>query len=172
MRARLETERLIIRDILPEDAEAVFGWAGDPVVNKYMIYPKHQSPEHTRAWLMTRDLDSPDSIDLGFELKETGQLIGMGGLFYHPETDVWTVGYNLRADKWGNGYVPEAIAAIIEYVRSIREVKAIEGEYAAENEKSGRVMDKLGMTFVRDSEYTKFDGSATFKSKVKRIDYK
>ena len=35
----LETERLLLRQLTLDDREAIFKWAGDPRVNKYMIYP-------------------------------------------------------------------------------------------------------------------------------------
>lgn len=40
MRVRIETQRLILRNLVPEDYEAAFQWCGDPKVNKYMIYCK------------------------------------------------------------------------------------------------------------------------------------
>ena len=162
MKATIETERLILRPVYPEDAEAIFKWAADPVVNKFMIYPLHASVDATREWLKGRDLDDPDSIDLGFELKETGELIGMGGFYYKEDIDAWSVGYNLRADKWGHGYTPEAIKGILAYLEKIRPVHAIIGEFAKENPKSGRVMEKLGMHYLKDTTYTKLDGSVTF----------
>ena len=47
----LETERLIIRPLSVDDLDAVFNWAGDFRVNKYMIYPLYKSPEDGREWL-------------------------------------------------------------------------------------------------------------------------
>ena len=162
MRVTIETERLILRPVYPEDAEAIFKWAGDPVVNEFMIYPLHPNSDATREWLKSRDIDDPDECDLGFTLKETGELIGMGGLCYNKENDWWTVGYNLRADKWGNGYVPEAIKGIIDYVDKIRPIRAIQGVYCKQNKKSGRVMEKLGMHFHKATTYSKTDGSVTY----------
>ena len=40
---RIETQRLILKPITLEDAPAVFVWASDPAVNRYMPYPLHQS---------------------------------------------------------------------------------------------------------------------------------
>ena len=39
----IETERLILRQISVDDADDVFEWASDPVVNKYMPYPLHKN---------------------------------------------------------------------------------------------------------------------------------
>ena len=165
MKRTIETERLILRTVTVEDAEAIFKWASDPEVNKFMIYPLHPDIEVTREWLKSRDIDGTDEFDLGFVLKETGELIGQGGLCYHEDLDVWAVGYNLRKDYWGRGLVPEAIKAIIDFVDKEKGIRAIVGEFAKDNSKSRRVMEKLGMTYWKDSTYTKLDGSATFESK-------
>jgi len=170
MNVILETERLILRPVDAEDYLAVYAWAGDPVVNKFMLYPLHPNAEATKEWLSSRNIDDPDSCDLGIVLKETGELIGMGGL-NKKEEGLWNLCYNLRSDTWGNGYVPEAMKAIIDYTRSVTEVKAIEAEYALENTKSRRVMEKLGMSFNRKTTFTKLDGSATFEAEIYRIDF-
>ena len=81
----LETSRLLLRPVTPEDYQAVFRWCGDPKVNKYMSYPLYKRAEAVRAWLESKPVASPDEFDYGFVLKETGELIGEGGMFYHPE---------------------------------------------------------------------------------------
>lgn len=171
MRVVIETERLIIRPVAPEEYEACFKWCGDPEVNTYLIYPVYKKAEDVRTWLEGRNIDDPDNYDLGFELKESGELVGMGGLVYDSDKKIWKLGYNLRKDCWGNGYVPEAMNGIIEHIQRVRELKVLEGEFAKENSKSKRVMEKLGMIYNRDSEYTKLDGSRTFKSEVYRREW-
>lgn len=52
---------------------------------------------------------------------------------------------------------------ILEYALSTKDVKVIAGTFAVENIGSRRVMEKLGMTYLEDTEYTKFDDSETFK---------
>ena len=43
-------------------------------------------------------------------------------------------------------------------------------EHAADNPASGRVIEKCGLHYVRDGEYTSFDGTKTFKSKIYESD--
>ncbi len=171
MKVWVETERLILRPLVPDDAEAVFRWGGDPAVNEYMIYPLYHRAEDVRAWLENRDPDDPDSYDEGIVLKSTGELIGSGGLVYRPERGAWEIGYNLRADQWGRGYTVEMLNALMDTVRKTRTVEAIDGVFAAENHKSRRVMEKLGMVWVRDTEYTKHDGSRTYAAKYYRRNF-
>ncbi len=168
MKAYFETEHLLIRPLVPEDAEAAFLWCGDPLVNTYMIYPLYHRAEDVRAWLMSRDVNDPDNYDEGIVLKRTGELIGSGGMRYQPERHAWEIGYNIRRDQWGHGYTVEYLTALIDYVRRFRSVEAIDGIFAAPNHKSQRVMEKLGMVYVRDTSFSRLDGSETFAAKYYR----
>ncbi len=171
MRINFETERLIIRPFGPEDAEAVFRWCGDPAVNTYMIYPLYHRVEDVRAWLESRNVDDPDNYDEGICLKSTGELIGSGGMTWHPERNAWEIGYNIRADQWGHGYTGEYLTALMEEIRKVRPVEAIDGIFAAANSKSRRVMEKLGMVYVRDTSFDRLDGSETFPAKYYRRNF-
>ena len=171
MKINFETERLMIRPLTPDDAEMAFRWCGDPKVNTYMIYPLYHRLEDVRTWLETRDADDPDNYDEGIVLKSTGELIGSGGMRWHAERNAWEIGYNIRADQWGNGYVVEYLNALIEQIRKVRPVDAIDGVFAAENHKSQRVMEKLGMHYFMDTSFAKLDGSEVFPAKYYRRDF-
>ena len=168
MKVNFETERLIIRPLVPDDAEAAFRWCGDPDVNAFMNYPLYHRVEDVRAWLEGRNVDDPDNYDEGICLKSSGELIGSGGMRYVPERNAWEIGYNLRADQWGHGYTVEYLTALLDLIRKGRPVEAIDGIFAAENSKSRRVMEKLGMVCVRDTRFDKLDGSQSFPAKYYR----
>ena len=166
MKFRLETERLMLRNITPDDWQAAFQWCGDPDVARYMIYPVYTKAEDVKTlWLDSLDPDDPDSCDAGIVLKETGELIGSAGIYYRPEKDLWTIGYNLRKDQWGHGYAGETILGLLDFVRQTRQVRGIQGTVASENFRSRRVMEKLGMAFAEDIVLTKLDGSASYPGK-------
>lgn len=166
----LQTRRLLLCLVTPDDYQAVFRWCGDPKVNRFMMYPLYKSAEAVRDWLESRRVDSPDEYDYGFVLKETGELVGEGGMFYHPEEDIWHIGYNLRSDLWGRGLTTEAMRAVIDYVCSVREVRSIEACHAVDNPASGAVMEKLGLRYVADTQYSKLDGSQSFPARAYRWD--
>ena len=172
MRINLETERLLLRNLTPEDYRAAFLWCGDPDVARYMVYPVYTRAEDVKAWLETLDPENPDEYDAGIVLKSTGELIGSGGLYYRPEDDLWTIGYNLRKDQWGHGYAREMIEGLLEQVRKDRDVRGIRGTFAAANHRSQRVMEKLGMTYVEDVTLSKLDGSDSYPGKLYRRLYR
>ena len=68
----LETERLILRPISVDDLDAVFKWAGDSRVNKFLIYPLYKNSEDGREWI-THLYEKEKNIDYGFVYKETGK---------------------------------------------------------------------------------------------------
>ena len=64
------------------------------------------------------------------------------------------------------GYATEAAKRMIEFVRKEHNAGRITAEHAVDNPASGRVMEKCGMHFVRFGEYSSFDGTRKYRSKV------
>ncbi|MCR5249902.1 MAG: GNAT family N-acetyltransferase [Lachnospiraceae bacterium] len=170
MRVTIETERLILRNVSPDDYQACFKWCGDPDVNRYLIYKLYEKAEDVKTWLESRNEDDPDNYDLGIVYRETGELIGMGGLV-HKGDGLWVLGYNLRKDMWGKGIVLEAMNGIISHLRQNGKLRVVEGQFCKENVRSRRVMEKLGMSYYEDSSYVKADGSRVFEAETYRITY-
>ena len=172
MKLTLETERLILRPLTVADAEHIFTtWTSDPQVTRYMIYPTHASVEVTRSWLadVEKNRDSEEEVDLGFELKATGKLIGSGGAYYKADKKAYSIGYNIARDYWGNGYATEAMTAIMQYLIKEKGAKRFISEHAVDNLASGRVMEKLGLKYYADGSYAKYDGQV-FQAKLYKMD--
>lgn len=60
---------------------------------------------------------------------------------------------------------------IIEYARANYSGKIITGTFAIENTASKHVLEKLGMKFYKDFEYSKFDGSESFKAQIYAMEF-
>ena len=165
----IETERLILRPLSTEDAEAVFEWTGDERVAKYMIYSTHENSDVTKQWLSTLKTLENEYI-WGFVRKSDGKLIGSGGIRYRTDEDRWSFGYNIRYDCWNQGYTTEATLRMMEYVRENHGAKRFVAEHAADNPASGRVIEKCGLHFVGYGEYSSYDGSKTYRAKVYEMD--
>lgn len=166
----LETERLILRPLTLADKDSIFKWASDLRVSKFMRYSNYNSPDDADFWLNNIYLDE-GQLEYGFVWKENKDLIGSGGLIFNPNTNIWTLGYNLRFDMWNKGIATEACKKIIDFARKNYNAKKIESVFAIDNPASGHVMEKLGMKFCEDCEYSKFDGSQTFKAKKYQLDF-
>ena len=163
----IETDRLLLRALSPEDAEAAFAWCGDPQVNRFMPYPLYTRVEDVRAWLT----DAADSQwEFAFVRKSDGLLMGSGGVS-PGETpgDPWEVGYNLRRDCWGRGYATEAARAMIGFAFRTFGVRDFSANHAKGNPASGHVMRRCGMVFDHEGEYARFDGSEVFPADFYRL---
>ena len=165
----LETERLILRPLTVDDADAVFVWASDPVVNRYMSYPLHTDIEVTRQWLRSVEQGPEDNYEFGFVRRIDGLLMGTGGIRRQKDGS-WDFGYNLRHDCWGRGYATEAAKAMIAFAHDALGAKVFTAFHAVDNPASGRVKEKCGLVYQHEGEYSKVDGSETFRTKFYRLE--
>lgn len=165
----IETERLILRPLTVDDAEAVFEWAGDERVAKYMIYSRHTDIGVTKQWLSSLET-LENEYSWGYVRKSDGKLIGSGSIRYRTDERSWSFGYNFRHDCWNMGYATEATKRMIEYVRREHNAARFVSEHAVDNPASGRVMEKCGLHFAEYGEYTKLDGSQTLKCKIYKLE--
>ena len=167
----LETERLVLRPLTVDDAEAVFQWASDPRVAKFMSYPKHTDVSQTIEWLKSLETDETEWT-WAFVLKEENKVIGSAGIVpSFAMQDYWGFGYNINYNYWHKGYCTEAMKAIIDFAHNKLGVNKICSYHAVDNPRSGKLMEKCGLTFHHDGEYSKIDGSETFKAKFYTLEF-
>lgn len=76
----LETERLILRPITLDDAQACFSWNSDERVTKYMSYPTLTDISQTIEWIQSTLVDEKE-YNWAFVLKEENKVIGTGGIY-------------------------------------------------------------------------------------------
>ena len=78
---RLETERLVLRKITPGDAAAVFAYASDPEVTRYVLWETHRSVEDSRAFLALTQgkYEAGGEPDWGIVYKGDGRFVGTCG---------------------------------------------------------------------------------------------
>src|SRR5262245_46821473 len=132
----LETPRLILRRILPEDAEAIFAIRGDYEVTKLNIGPAY--PDVGYAVNLIRAMEDSytqkNEIRWGITLRSEDVVIGMLGYNYWIRPDARaSVGYDLLRDAWGNGIMPEALLAIIDFAWDYMDLNRIEADCSGEN---------------------------------------
>lgn len=166
----LETDRLILRPLTLDDAEAEFVWLSDPVVNRYMPYNLYTNVADVVTWLKSA-INSEKELHFGFVRKADGLLIGAGSIGPHDHTDgAWEFGYNLRRDAWNQGYATEATQAMINLAREAYGIRVFVAAHASANPASGRVMEKCGLHLDHEGEYSRFDCSETFPEKFWRME--
>lgn len=162
----LETERLIMRPLTVQDAEEIFtNWTGDPEVAKFMRWDVHQNSGETRTWIEAEQLAIEEGLvyDWGGVLKETGELVGSGGLCFTEEYELFELGYNIMRKYWGMGLATEAARCIVKYSVQNLGIKKLYCCHAKDNPASGRVMEKAGFVYWRDGSYLSRDGKKEFQ---------
>ena len=166
LKEEVETQRLILRRLRPEDYLAMAAWDMDERVYKYLLASACKSPEEPLSWLPKKDPTSKINILMLVSEKSDGHAVGIYALNHELDRDVWTISYVNRYDDWGKGYTTEGMRALMEYAAREYGARSFEGECAKENVGSAKVMGKLGMVYDHSSSYTKHDGSATYASDV------
>lgn len=160
----LETERLILRPHNAGDAGACFAWQSDPEVMRFLSRSTSTDISDTKEWL--RKIENADSFMWAIVLKKSGTMIGtcaIGESTYMP--NYWNFAYYIRRDEWNKGYATEAAKAMIRFAKEEQNIKKFCAVHAVDNPASGRVIEKCGLKFHHHGEYSKLDGSATFKAK-------
>lgn len=147
---KIETDRLILRKFKIEDADIMYrNWASDDEVTKYLTWSTHKNVNETRSILAgwIEKYNDPDFYNWAIVLKEIGEPIGSLGVVKSDEkTASATVGWCMGKRWWGQRIMPEAARAVLQYLFEEVGFNRIAAQHDKENPKSGRVMQKIGMT--------------------------
>lgn len=145
----LETERLLLHNIEMSDREFIFSQFSDDVVNRYLFdaeplvdiseadelinYYTIPEPRLQHRWVIIRKSDNRKMGTCGFHC-------------WDIQNGKVEVGYDLKEEFWGNGYMQEAMKEIIEFAKLKMQVKEISACIYLENEKSIRLVKGFGFT--------------------------
>jgi ribosomal-protein-alanine N-acetyltransferase len=147
----LETPRLRLRPFEESDVDALFAVARNPNVTRFTLWDAHRTPDDARAFLRDCALASylerlPDPYAL--VLKEGDALIGAAGARWASQKDrCMEFGYWLAEPFWGRGLAVEAGRALLNHLFASYDVERIQAHFMEGNTASGRVLEKLGLTF-------------------------
>ncbi len=149
----VESERLILRPWKKEDRQPFADMSADKGVMEHL--PPLTAHDAYHTWI-DRQIESQQKHRMCFwavEAKQDGAFVGAVGLLpvnYEAHfTPAVEVGWRIARPFWGLGYAPEAAAAAIRFGFESLQLPEIEANVGIANEKSMRVMAKLGM--LRDT---------------------
>ena len=146
----LTTNRLLLRQIQANDAEALFPIFSDEEAMQFYGHEAHQSLDDTRE--LIRQIEARyaqrESIRWGITLRDEDRLIGSCG-FHHFDEDFHRAetGYELHRDFWGKGIMTEAMRAILSYGFTELGLHRVEAIIDIVNERSKGLLDKLGFRY-------------------------
>lgn len=147
----IETPRLFLREMTPDDAENAYMLNLDPEVLRYTGDDPFEGVEEARKFL--ENYESYQKYGFGrwaMILKETGEYLGWCGLKYTPELDEFDIGYRLMKKFWGKGYATEAAEACLDLGFNQFGMETIVGRAMPENGASVRVLEKIGLTYLKN----------------------
>lgn len=148
----LETARLIIRDVNPEDEVPFVEMASDGSLND--IGFDRDCKEWMGSWIeeakMLADADNPADEYLAYTivLKEKEMVIGSIGCSYYDEFQETGITYFIGAKYRGHGYAAEAAKAYIDYFFRHYDISKLIATVREENISSWKVIEKAGFALV------------------------
>jgi [ribosomal protein S5]-alanine N-acetyltransferase len=148
----VETPHLLLRQFTSADAPLIQQLNSNPNVLKYLDEPLLETEEQALHILNTIILPQYKN-NLGrwaVHLKVNNEFIGWCGLKYRQEQNEIDLGYRLMQQHWGNGYAFEAAKHTIDYAFQQLHLKTIVGRAHIENTASLKILEKIGMQFIRE----------------------
>jgi RimJ/RimL family protein N-acetyltransferase len=152
----LETDRLILRHLLPDDLDSLFALYSDPAMRQY--FPEgtltYAETQEELEWFLNGHPTHPQLGLWATIYKATNQFIGRCGLL------PWTieqrqeveVAYLIDKAYWGQGLGTEAAQAIVQYAFEQLQLSRLVCLIDSENQASIKVAEKIGMAFEKASE--------------------
>ena len=149
----LKTQRLLLRQVSANDAEAILSLRSNDEVMKYIPRPYLKSKEDALELIAMFDdkIENGIGINWGiYFLDEPEKLIGIIGYYrMKPEHYRAEVGYMIFPKHNGKGIVSEALQKVIEYGFKEMKLHSIEAVLDPENKGSEKVLLKNG--FVKEA---------------------
>jgi len=155
MKIIIETERLIIREILPIDVDEMFELHSDPEVHIYLGNKTITSKEK-----IIEIINSVRQQYINYGVgrwaminKKSNEFIGWTGLeFVTQETNnhknYYDLGYRLIKKFWGLGFATESAFASLDYAFDKLNAKEVYAIADCKNEGSNKILKKVGLQFV------------------------
>lgn len=145
----LVTERLVLRALQLDDAQAVADRAGDRRVARYLIaVPSPYPLSLAMRWIMARIAWWPQGRGVTLAIARRASprdLLGTVSLRRFARDRRAELGYWLGADAWGQGLATEAADAVVDFGFRELGMSRVYAQVLEGNAASCRVLDKLGM---------------------------
>jgi [ribosomal protein S5]-alanine N-acetyltransferase len=154
--ANLNTERLLLRAPVPEDAAQIFdSYARLPEVSRYMMWRPHSELATVEVFIG----ECVAAFQSGARLPYILALIGepqtpIGMLEARPLGHTVELGYVLAPSFWGRGLMPEAITALTNEALAEPSCFRVQAFCDVENVNSQRALEKAA--FVREGRHERF----------------
>ena len=150
----LESNRLLLRQIIPDDVNEIFDLRSNADVMKYVPRPlcTNVGEAMDLVNMMQQRLETNEGINWGITLKGNNKLIGFIGhyriLWEHFRSEI---GYMLSPAQQGKGITSEAIQLVVNYGFMEMKMHSLEAVIDPENMASARVLEKNN--FIKEAHF-------------------
>ena len=168
----LETDRLVLKNIALDDRAFILTQFSNPIVNRYLFdaepiadlqgaediirYYTQPEPRTHHRWVLVR--------------KEDGAKIGTCGFHcWDAARRCCDAGYDLLPEYWGNGYMGEAMKAILAFAQGDMKIERVHACIYPGNPGSVRLAERLGFAFKGQMKDEVFRG-ASYPHRIYELD--
>lgn len=148
----VETDRLLIRELVESDAEFINQLLNTPSFIKYIGDRGVRTADAARDFIRDRYRRSYDNHGYGLyavDLRHNLQPIGMCGFVRREMLDGPDLGFAFLPEFEGHGYGSESSRAMMSYGRDVLNFDTVFAITTLENLASIRLLEKLGFSFER-----------------------
>lgn len=156
----LETNRMTLKNIAIEDRDFIFSLFSDEVVNRYLFDAEPVSDVHEADEIIAFYQEPEPRFQHRWLLVEKSNGTKMGTCGFHcwnQEDGSVEVGYDLKEEYWGKGYMREAMKEIISFAMNQMHINEIKACIYFDNHKSTHLVEKLGFV-LSGTMYQTFRG--------------
>lgn len=150
----LESERLLLRQITPDDVNEIFALRSNPETMKYIPRPLATTKDDAMGHIkMIQDkIVSNEGINWAITEKGNPKMIGIIGHYRirweHFRSEI---GYMLLPEYQGKGIITEAIQLLVDYGFNEMNMHSLEAIIDPKNTASARVLEKNN--FVKEAHF-------------------
>lgn len=148
----LETERLTLRRVSLADADFIREVLNEPDFIRFVADRGVRTTAQAADYINEKMLPSFEKFGFGFyvvELKESGSPVGICGLIKRDGMRDVDIGFSILERYWRKGYAYEAAVAVMDYGKRVLGLPRVVGITAPDNEKSGQLLEKLGLRYQK-----------------------
>ena len=149
----LETQRLVLRELNPDDAEFMLGLLNDPAWLRNIGDRGVRTVEGARKYLEDRVIAMYRRLGFGLwmvELEASGEPIGICGLVKRDTLPDVDLGFAFMPAFRGQGYGHESALAVRDHAIRVLGLKQLLAITSPANADSVRLLERLGFAFERE----------------------
>lgn len=152
----LETDRLILRRLVPADAPFVVELLNDPDWLRYIGDRGVRSVEQAADYIESGPARMYARYGFGLylaQLRASGEAIGLCGLVKRDFLEDVDIGFAFLPRYRGEGYALEAAEGVLRYAATTLGLGRVVAIVTRDNERSARLLARLGLRFERMVAY-------------------